>query len=75
MGLHWSPDGKGLYCGSHSPPEVNALLYADLKGIARIVEQYKGSGGYLWGIPSPDGRYLAILNTVFNSNVWILEGF
>jgi Tol biopolymer transport system component len=74
MGLQWSADGRGFYCSSHSL-QIGTLLYVDLNGSARILEQYKGMGGYIWGIPSPDGRYLAILNTVFNSNVWMLEGF
>ena len=29
----------------------------------------------IWGFPSPDGRYLAILGEATNSNVWMLEGF
>jgi hypothetical protein len=29
----------------------------------------------MWGIPSPDGRYLAIEGYVTNSNVWMVEGF
>jgi Tol biopolymer transport system component len=74
-GLHWSPDGKGLYCGSRSP-QVSTLLYVDLKGNARVLWQYKTGGyGRVWGVPSPDGRYLAIGGEVTNSNVWMVEGF
>ena len=73
-GLDWSPDGKGLYCGSVSP-QGSTLLYVDLKGNARVLWQYKGGGGQIWGIPSPDGRYLAIRGDVINSNVWMVEGF
>ncbi len=73
-GLDWSPDGKGLYVGSVSPLAC-ALLYVDLKGNARVLWQYKAAGGRIWGIPSPDGRYLAIRGNVINSNVWMLEGF
>jgi serine/threonine protein kinase/Tol biopolymer transport system component len=73
-GLDWSPDGKGLYCGSVSP-QSRTLLYVDLKGNAQVLWQYKGAGGEIWGIPSPDGRYLAIRGDVINSNVWMLEGF
>jgi hypothetical protein len=51
------------------------VLYVDLEGNGRVLWQRKGTFGYFWSIPSPDGRYLAILNTVFNSNVWMLEGF
>jgi len=72
-GLDWSPDGKGLYCGSVSPQD-STLLYVDLKGSARVLWQYKG-GGYIWGAPSPDGRYLAIGVEVTYSNVWMVTGF
>ncbi len=73
-GLDWSLDGKGLYCGSASP-QARTLLYVNLEGNARVLWQYKAAGGYIWGVPSPDGRYLAILGDVTNSNVWMVEGF
>ena len=47
----------------------------DLKGNARVLWQIKGPGAYMWGVPSPDGRYLAIAGDVYNSNVWMIEGF
>jgi len=77
--LDWSPDGKGFYCGTVSP-QSRTLLYVDLKGNARALWQFKETGSRIWGsriwgVPSPDGRYLAILGTVTNSNVWTLEGF
>ena len=73
-GRSWSSDGKGLYCGSISA-QSRTLLYVDLNGNARVLWQFKGFGG-IWGMPSPDGRYLAILGgDVINSNVWIVEGF
>jgi serine/threonine protein kinase/Tol biopolymer transport system component len=74
LGLEWSTDGKGFYCGSVSP-QSNTLLFVDLKGNARVLWQFKGTGRLIWGVPSPDGRYLAILGSVTNSNVWMLEGF
>jgi serine/threonine protein kinase len=73
-GLDWSPDGKGLYCGSVSP-QARTVLYVNVEGNARVLWQYKGAGGEIWGVPSPDGRYLAILGEVTNSNVWMVEGF
>jgi WD40 repeat protein len=72
--LAWSPDGKGLYCGSASP-QRSTLLYVDLKGNARPLWQSKGAGGPIAGIPSPDGRYLAIQSFAASSNVWMVEGF
>jgi Tol biopolymer transport system component len=71
--LDWSPDGKNFYCGSASP-QASTLLYVDLQGNARVLWQFKGPGR-TWGVPSPDGRYLAIMGSVTNSNVWMLEGF
>lgn len=76
MGLHWAPDQKGFYCSSVSS-QVNTLLYVDLQGNARVLWQYKASADpySFWGIPSPDGHYLAIQVGVANSNLWMLEGF
>ncbi len=71
--LDWSSDGKGFYCGSASA-QSHALLHVDLKGNARVLWQTKGFGG-TYGIPSPDGRHLAVMGSVENSNVWMLEGF
>ncbi len=72
-GLDWSPDGKGLYCGSLSA-EGGALLFVDLKGNERVLWQNKG-GGLIRGIPSPDGRYLAIWEMADKREAWMLEGF
>jgi Tol biopolymer transport system component len=72
-GLDWSVDGKGFYVGSVSP-QAATLLYVDLKGNARVLWQFKGTRS-THAIPSPDGRYLAIMGGVSNSNVWMLEGF
>jgi len=72
--LDWAPDGKGLYCGSVSA-EGGTLLYVDLKGNVRVLWQYKGANDDIGGVPSPDGRYLAIQRGVVNSNVWMVEGF
>ncbi|MGA7414213.1 MAG: hypothetical protein WBW33_27325 [Bryobacteraceae bacterium] len=73
-GLHWSPDGKGLYCGSVAP-QGGTLLHVDLEGNARVLWQSKGRGNSIWGQPSPDGRFLAIQGAVISSNVWMVEGF
>jgi Tol biopolymer transport system component len=72
--LEWSPDGKGIYCGT-SYGQIGAILYVDLNGNARVLWQSKGAGEAVWGKPSPDGRYLAMLNSARSSNMWMLEGF
>jgi hypothetical protein len=70
LAKHRTPDGKGLYCGSYQGL-VGTILYVDLKGNARVLWQFKGTGGPVWGIPSPDGRYLAMRNQAESSNVWM----
>ncbi|MBZ5652037.1 MAG: hypothetical protein LAO18_16320 [Acidobacteriia bacterium] len=51
-----------------------ALLNMDLQGRARPVwEQTKMAVG--WGIPSPDGRYLAMWQASGSANVWMVENF
>ena len=74
-GLDWTPDGKG-FCVASASPQARTLLHVDLQGNARILWQFKGSpqAGF-WGIPSPDGHYLAINHGATNSNVWMVEGF
>lgn len=69
--LNWSSDGKGLYGGSISADGIGTLLYVDLQGNARVVWQHNESIGGVWGIPSPDGRFIAIAAIVVNSNVWM----
>ena len=73
-GRSWARNGKELYCGSMSA-QRRTLLYVDLNGKARVLWEVKGFGG-ISALPSPDGRYLAILGgDVINSNVWMVEGF
>jgi dipeptidyl aminopeptidase/acylaminoacyl peptidase len=72
----WSPDGKGMYCGTMTPQGAT-LLHVDLDGNAQLLWEQKGATGYwgIWGEPSPDGRYLAIMTEMMDSNVWTVEGF
>jgi serine/threonine protein kinase/Tol biopolymer transport system component len=69
----WRPDGNGFYVGGSSPKGAT-LLNVDLEGHARPVWEVKGNNA-TWGVPSPDGRRLAILGSTVDSNVWMLEDF
>jgi len=71
--MDWSADGTGLFVSSQSPGGAT-LLYVDLKGRARALWQVKGFSR-TWGIPSPDGRHLAILGGSKESSVWMIENF
>ena len=72
--LDWSADGKGLIVSSWSPSQVATLLHVDFTGRAHVLWQVKGYG-QTWGVPSPDGRYLAMEGGTTESNAWIIENF
>lgn len=74
--LEWSADGKGIYCTSVSS-QGGTLLYVDLKGTARVLWHSRDLDGGLFiaGVPSPDGRYLALTGSIRHSTVWMVEGF
>jgi Tol biopolymer transport system component len=71
--LDWAADGKGLYASSQSP-RAATLLYIDLDGNVQVLWAQKG-GYQTWGVPSPDGKRLAILGTSIENNVWMMENF
>ena len=71
--MDWSVDGRVFYCGSVSPEGVK-LLSIDMDGNAKILWQKKGAI-HAHGVPSPDGRCLAVMTWVVNSNHWMVEGF
>ncbi len=73
FGPDWSQDGKGFYVSSSSPRGAT-LLYIDLEGRVTAMWDQKGSL-QTWGVPSPDGRHLAIEGYTVDSNVWMIENF
>jgi eukaryotic-like serine/threonine-protein kinase len=71
--MDWSADGRGMFVYS-SLPENDALLYVDLEGRSDALVSGKG-WSQTWGVPSPDGRYLAVLGQSVDANVWMIEDF
>ncbi len=72
-GLDWSADGKGLFISS-SDSRRSTLIYVPLNGTARKLWEPSGSSTS-WGVPSLDGKHLAISGGNFDSNVWMIEDF
>jgi eukaryotic-like serine/threonine-protein kinase len=70
---YWTADGKGLYVSSTLRGNT-ALLHVDLQGNTHVLWVNPGNS-FTWGIPSPDGRHLAILGWTQNSNMWMMENF
>jgi eukaryotic-like serine/threonine-protein kinase len=69
----WSADGKGLFVSTYSERGA-VLLRVDLHGNARPLWEHKG-GIDTYGVPSPDGRHLAMRAWVVEGNVWLMENF
>ena len=72
ISLVWAADGRGFYIGSGD----GALLFVDLDGRAEVLWKRETLWGFMpWGVPSRDGRHLAISAMTIESNVWMLENF
>jgi hypothetical protein len=71
--LDWTADGKALLISSRIQGQL-ALLHVDLQGNARVLSRPGGEETTI-GIPSPDGRHLAILGWTENGNIWMMENF
>jgi serine/threonine protein kinase/Tol biopolymer transport system component len=69
----WTQNGKGLLVSSHVPGSC-VLLHVDLLGNPHPLWKKDGGLG-TYGIPSPDGRHLALLGWTLNSNIWEMENF
>jgi Tol biopolymer transport system component len=74
----WSADSNGFFINSASGLG-STLLFVDLKGKSHsLLQQRSGRGTWgigTWGIPSPDGRHLAVLGREFSGNMWMIENF
>jgi hypothetical protein len=55
-----------------SGPGGATLLHIDLAGKAQAIWQ-QSQPLKPWGIPSPDGRHIAIFGTSAEANVWMID--
>jgi serine/threonine protein kinase len=73
--LAWDSNGKGFFSSGFTQRSA-VLLYIDLQGNARVLWEQRGrAGDMLRGLPSPDGRHLAIRSYDVNSNAWMIQSF
>ncbi len=73
LGLNWAANGKGLYVSSEAPGGAE-LLYVDFQGNSKVLWK-NSAGNFTAGLPSPDGRRLAIAGLGFDGNIWMMENF
>jgi Tol biopolymer transport system component len=80
-GLDWAADSKSVWVAGNMERTFSTrakfrILNVDLNGKARMMLELNDQGIRLGpGVPSPDGRYLALFGATYNSNVWLLDGF
>jgi Tol biopolymer transport system component len=69
--VFWAADGKGLFVDTVGGVLRAPFLYVDLQGNAYVLTKHFTE----WGVPSPNGRYLAENSLIEQSNLWLLENF
>ena len=72
-GFDWAADGNGIFVGTVAARGGAILMHMDLQG--NFHSLWKTAYSYTWGVPSPDGRRLAILGGTQERNAWMLENF
>jgi Tol biopolymer transport system component len=71
--IEWATDGQAIFIPIISAGGAN-LLQVNLRGDVHLIRENFG-GDYTAGVPSPDGRHLAIESTADNKNIWMMENF
>ncbi len=71
--LDWAPDSRSMFIATQSA-NGSTLLHVDLKGNVQPIWQQTQSDR-IWGVPSPDGRHMAMQGTSSNANVWMIDNF
>jgi serine/threonine protein kinase/Tol biopolymer transport system component len=71
--LDWAPDSKSVFVGTWGPSGAT-LLHIDLNGSVQPVWR-QPQPAETWGIPSPDGRHLAMIAESADANVWMIDNF
>jgi Tol biopolymer transport system component/DNA-binding winged helix-turn-helix (wHTH) protein len=72
--VDWAPNGKTLYIAGRSLGGESVLLNITLDGRASVLLRSSNSE-MLAGIPSPNGKNLAIPEARASNNVWAIQNF
>jgi eukaryotic-like serine/threonine-protein kinase len=76
--LSWAGDSRSVYTqGQIAQTSLMTLLRVDLKGKVTPIDVADPSAvaNYIWTIPSPDDRHLAINAPSVSGNVWVVDDF
>jgi hypothetical protein len=72
--LDYTANGDGFFTSDYSTDFGARLLHVSMSGVVSVLWNNRGAR-FTWGVPSPDGKWLALLGSTQESNVWMLEGF
>jgi eukaryotic-like serine/threonine-protein kinase len=72
--LNWTLDGSGWYVSNQPASGEPSFLYVERGGNATVLYSLPSSAP-MWGVPSPDGRYLALCATPMITSAWLIENF
>jgi DNA-binding winged helix-turn-helix (wHTH) protein/dipeptidyl aminopeptidase/acylaminoacyl peptidase len=73
--LFWAADGKGWFVSSVTPTSGEYLLHVNSSGESQVLFEQPQDGRDTWGVPSHDGKHLALLRWTNASNVWMIDNF
>jgi DNA-binding winged helix-turn-helix (wHTH) protein/Tol biopolymer transport system component len=65
-GICWASDSKGFFAEARTATQ-HWLEYIQLSGEVHVLRETTGN---TWGVPSPDGKKLAFVNTTMERNVF-----
>jgi Tol biopolymer transport system component len=71
--FEWALDSRSVFVGSRGPSGAT-LLRIDLSGNAQPI-WHQPQPYQTFGIPSPDGRHLAMCGQGADGNVWMIDNF
>src|SRR5262249_7802602 len=74
ISLAWSADQRGLFLTRKAEGGGTELLYTDLRGNTKSLPRCIRDNS-CFGLPSPDGRHLAIVDRSQSTNMWMMENF
>jgi eukaryotic-like serine/threonine-protein kinase len=69
----WAPDSKSVFVATRGP-SGSTLLRIGVNGEVQPVWG-RVEPTHLWGVPSPDGRHIAVFDASSDANAWMIENF
>ena len=73
--IDWAADGKSVFVSSQTANGAPVILGVEPNGNHRVLLEGESATRSWWAIPSPDGRYVALVEVTGENNVWMVENF